>query len=81
MQEIILNLHYDFINFSKKKIMPRKKHSQKQLKKEADALAEFNRLIIEEGYKIDSAAEEAGRKFYVEARTIYNYARRERDKN
>ena len=61
--------------------MPRKKHSLKQLKKEADALAEFNRLIIEEGYKIDSAAEEAGRKFYVEARTIYNYARREKDKN
>ena len=51
---------------------------KKQRQKEADALKHFN-MLIRQGNKVDIAAELTGNKFYVGARTIYNYARKRKE--
>jgi hypothetical protein len=53
--------------------------SKKQIQKEKDALKHFN-MLIRQGNKVDIAAELTGEKYYVTARTVYNYARKSKGK-
>jgi hypothetical protein len=52
--------------------------SKQQKRKEQDALKHFN-MLIRQGNKVDIAAELTANKYYVTARTIYNYARKEKE--